>query len=400
MRRSEQDLFQGAAYLGAHARTARQRRVKGGHAPVETSRRRFDGAGQRGSDHHGVGAAGDGLGDVAAPAHAAVGDHVHVHAGLIEVAHARTGDVGDRGRLGNTDAEHRARRAGVARSHAHEHTGGAGAHEVQCGLVARAAADDHRQFELADELLQVERLDGLRDVFRRDDGPLDDEDVETGVQDGLGHPVGARGRDRRRGGDAGALHLRDALGDQFDLDRLQVHLLHPGRRLVVVEFADLFEERHRVLVTGPETLEVQDAESTEATELDRGVGRHGPVHRRTEDRQVELVGVDLPGDVDVLGIARAPRRHDGDVVEAVGLSRRFIDTDLYFCHGDLRLRNSQPKNGLALLPIYTKLVRIKSTDLPQAAWPPPLPRPMPTMTTRLLAAWFCSGNGPRVSGLV
>ena len=140
----------------------------------------------------------------------------------------------------------------------------------------------------------------------------------------------------------------DALGDEFDLDRLEVHLLHARGRLVVVEFADLLEEGHRVLVAGPETLEVQDAESAEATEFDRGVGRHRAVHRRTEHRQLELVGVDLPGDVDVLGVAGPSRGHDGDVVEAVGLSRRFIDADLNFCHGDLRLRNSNPKNGIAL----------------------------------------------------
>jgi len=171
---------------------------------------------------------------------------------------------------------------------------------VQCGLVARAAADDHRQFELADELLQVERLDGLRDVFRRDDGPLDDEDVETGVQDGLAiQSVRAGVTDAEVVMPAPFISEMRWATSSILIGSKYICCIRPSpcRRRV----RDLFEERHRVLVTGPETLEVQDAESTEATELDRGVGRHGPVHRRTEDRQVELVGVDLPGDVDVLG---------------------------------------------------------------------------------------------------
>jgi len=84
VRRSEQDLFQGAAYLGAHARTARQRRVKGGlpsgnlaparrrcqRDPIITAsaRRRWPLA-------------------MSPPCSCRRRDHVHVHAGLIEVAH-------------------------------------------------------------------------------------------------------------------------------------------------------------------------------------------------------------------------------------------------------------------------------------------------------------------------
>ena len=59
VRRSEQDLLQGAAHLRAHARAARQGRVEGRHAPVKAARRRFDGAGERRADHDGVGATGD-----------------------------------------------------------------------------------------------------------------------------------------------------------------------------------------------------------------------------------------------------------------------------------------------------------------------------------------------------
>ena len=139
---------------------------------------------QRRTDHHRVGTTGDRLGDVAAGPHAAVGDDVHVDAGLVEVADARAGRVGDRGRLRNTDAEHAATRARMARADADEHADRTGAHEVQRGGVRRATADDHGQVELADELLQVERLalGILRHVLGRHDGALHDEDVELGVE--------------------------------------------------------------------------------------------------------------------------------------------------------------------------------------------------------------------------
>ena len=65
-----------------------------------------DGGGERRAEHDGVGAAHDRLGDVAAGGHAAVGDEVDVHAGLVEVAHAGGPGVGDGGGLGDADAEH------------------------------------------------------------------------------------------------------------------------------------------------------------------------------------------------------------------------------------------------------------------------------------------------------
>ncbi len=87
-----------------------------------------------------------------------------------------------------------------------------------------------------------------------------------------------------------------------------------------------------VLVAGPEPFEVEHADATQATELD-GRGRAGhPVHGGAEERQLEAEGVDLPGDVDVLGVAGAPAGHDGDVIEPVGLSSRLEDADLDLSH--------------------------------------------------------------------
>ena len=203
---------------------------------------------------------------------------------------------------------------------------------MQAGLVGGAAADDHRKVELADEALEVEGLDRLGDVLGRDDRALDDQDVELGGQAGRRQRLRALGRHRRRRRDARLLHLADARRDQLGDDRLAVHLLHAGRGLLVVELADLLEEVGRILVAGPQALEIQHAEPAEPAQLD-GRGRaHHPVHGRAQQRQLEAVGVDLPGDVDVLGVPGAPAGHDGDVVQPVGLPPGLVNADLDLSH--------------------------------------------------------------------
>jgi hypothetical protein len=89
------------------------------------------------------------------------------------VLRARGRGVGDRRRLRHADADHAARRARVAGAHAHQDADGAGAHEVQRGLVGRAAADDDRKLERPDELFQVQGLAVRGDVLGRHDGALD-----------------------------------------------------------------------------------------------------------------------------------------------------------------------------------------------------------------------------------
>ena len=103
------------------------------------------------------------------------------------------------------------------------------------------------------------------------------------------------------------------------------------------ELGDLLEERLGVLVAGPQAFEVEHADAAEAADLDGGRRADHAVHGRGQQRQVELEGVDLPGDVDVLGVAGPPARDDGDVVEPVGPPTRLADADLDLSHaGPLR----------------------------------------------------------------
>ena len=111
-------------------------------------------------------------------------------------------------------------------------------------------------------------------------------------------------------------------GDELGPDRLGVHLLHPGGRLVVRKVCDLLEQRDRVLVAGPQALEVEHPEAAEPADQHRRVRAHHPVHRGGHERQLEPVRVDLPRDVHVLRVAGPSARDDRDVVEAVGAPDR------------------------------------------------------------------------------
>src|SRR6266545_8368064 len=179
---ADDDLLERRGLFHLHPRPARKRWMEGGHPPVVAASRRLLGAGEGRADHHRVGAAGDGLGDVAAGAHPAVGDDVAVLPCLEQVLHARSRRVGDGGRLRDAHTEHATRRAGRTRADADEHALRTGPHEVEGRLVRGTAADDRRNRKLGDELLQVQHGPIRGDVLGGDDGALDDEDVQPGLQ--------------------------------------------------------------------------------------------------------------------------------------------------------------------------------------------------------------------------
>ena len=134
--------------------------------------------------------------------------------------------------------------------------------------------------ELADELLQVERLALVFDTCSADTTvPWIDEDVELGVEHVLRVLLDPLRRERRARGDAAVLDLADARADQLVLDRLGVELLHPARRLLGRQRRDLLEERLGVLVARPQAFEVQAGEPAELADLDRGARRDDAVHR-------------------------------------------------------------------------------------------------------------------------
>src|SRR5690606_15912698 len=263
-------------------------------------------------------------------AHASVGDDVHVTTGLIEIADPGAGGVGDRRRLRNTHAEHTPGGAGGTGTDPDQHAHRSRPHQVQGGGVGGTATDDDRNLAVGDDLLEVEWLLPRRDVLGRHDGSLDDQDVQSTLECHRRELLDPLGGEAGCGDDSGRLDLRHPLADQVGLDRLQVDLLHPSGGLVGLQLGDLGEVRFRILVASPQTLEIEDAQAAEATDLDGGGGAERSVHGGSQHREFEFEGVELPADVDVVGIPSPSAGDDGYVVESVGLTTRLADTDVDF----------------------------------------------------------------------
>src|SRR6185437_16803277 len=85
-----------------------------------------------------------------------------------------------------------------------------------------------------------------------------------------------------------------------------------------------------VLVASEDALEVEHRQAAELADDSRRLRGDDAVHRGGQNRQLELVRTELPGDVDVVGVARAPGGHDRDVVEAVCTAALLAAANLYF----------------------------------------------------------------------
>src|SRR4029453_10134413 len=98
--------------------------------------------------------------------------------------------------------------------------------------------------------------------------------------------LGVLGRERTGSRHSGFSNLSDPLADELRLDRLGVDLLHsPGCLDWILDRDDLLQLRSRVVIAGPETLEIHHTEPTELPDLDSGGWRHHRVHRCSNHRE-------------------------------------------------------------------------------------------------------------------
>ena len=189
------------------------------------------------------------------------------------------------------------------------------------------------------------RLSSRGDVLGGDDRALDHEDVEARLERDLVVLAHLLRRQRRRRDHAVRLDLLDPLGDQLGLDRLAVDVLHLAGRDVLRERRDPLELRVGVLVAAEDALEVEDGQAAELADQTGGLWRDDAVERGGEQRQLEAVGTERPGDVDVVGIARPARRHDRDVVKPVGPAGLLSAPDFYFHCGIVRAPADDSQSG-------------------------------------------------------
>ena len=159
---------------------------------------------------------------------------------------------------------------------------------------------------------------------------LNDHDVQARPERSLVVLAHTLWRQRPAGDRAAGLYLLDPLGDQLRLDRLGVDLLHRHGRQLRRRRGDALKLCIRIFVAGPDPFQVQNCQAAELADLDCRRWTDHPVHRRREERELEAIRPERPGDVDVVGIASSSRRHDRDVIEAVALPDLPPASDLDF----------------------------------------------------------------------
>ena len=228
---------------------------------------RLGGTGERRAEHHDVRAGSDGLGDVAALLHAAVGDDGNVASGLCQIQVTGRGDVGDGGDLGDPDAQHLTGRACGARADTHEDGGCALLHEQVGRLGVGRVADGDRDRHEPREVKERQWLVAGREVAGRRDLRLEEEQVRALLRAERAVAAGDTRRRGERSRGACGVQLLDPAGDQRLADGGPVGLGEDVLDLPVGGRDDPVQDLCRVVVAELDALEVEDRETAEAGQL-------------------------------------------------------------------------------------------------------------------------------------
>ncbi len=195
-------------------------------------------------------------------------------------------------------------------------------HELIRRLAAHRVADQDRDLEAARQVGQREDPARRRDMARRADLRLDEEEVGPGIGRHLGVMPGRRGGGRHRRDAAGCLHAADHRANQVVPHRRGIRLgEHVRRHLAGVRRRDPLDDRRRVLVPRVEALEIDEGNAARAAHPagERHVG-HG-VHGRGQERDLEAPPADRGRDVDLRRVDGHLARHEGNLLEPVRTSQ-------------------------------------------------------------------------------
>ena len=160
----------------------------------------------------------------------------------------------------------------------------------------------------------------------------DDEQVDSGIHDGLVKFFGALRAESTGNGHSSFANFREALRDELWLDRLRIQLLHTNSGLIGGKTTNLFENRLGVFVAGPEALEVEHSETAELAHRNSCCRRDHGVHGSGNHGNVEGVGVNCPAHRDVARVARTARRHNSDVIKGVHAASAFGTANFEIIH--------------------------------------------------------------------
>jgi hypothetical protein len=306
------------------ADAARELGVASGHAPGKATGWRFLGAGEGSSEHDGVSASSECFADVAAVAHAAVGDDWDVASGVAEVLIARRRAFNGGGDLGYAYAENFTGCADSAGPDTHEHTGDPGLHQFLGRLVSNGVTNDNGDADVLDKLFKDQTSRRGGDVTSARDGGLNDKDISAGVYSNRGQFLGV-GRGTGDGTNATfRLDFPDALTDKFFLERRFRQALNDGCRIILRSGYDFGDGSSSIIVATLEALKVHNCEAAAVSELDRERGIDDGIESSGDDGEGKCVLRYAEMDIGKFGVDGDCAGDDRYFVKAVGGSEFFV----------------------------------------------------------------------------
>ncbi len=110
-------------------------------------------------------------------------------------------------------------------------------------------------------------------------------------------------RDSAGGDDAGVVNLGYPRHDQIGVGRCFIELTKPHDGGIRAELGQLDELFLGIGVAGPKTFKIEHGQPTQLTDGGGRCRARHRVHGRSQERQLQAVGIDLPRQIHQLGVS-------------------------------------------------------------------------------------------------
>ena len=127
---------------------------------------------------------------------------------------------------------------------------------MQGSGVGRNSTDNNGNIKLIDEAFEVEGLCTRGDMLGRNRRPTDHEEINTRLDNSAPIALGPLGGKLSGDHDSRVSDVLEAFGDEISLDGCRIDLLKPRDRTFGGELGNLIQDRLRIFVTSPQTIQV------------------------------------------------------------------------------------------------------------------------------------------------
>src|SRR5258705_4153662 len=235
--------------------------MRSSHTPMIAASRRFVSLGKRAAHHDRVCAASQRLANVAASAHAAVGDNRHIPRCFFEVSIARCRAIDRGSHLRNPESEHTTRSASSSRPDTNQDRSRPALHYLKSHIVPDCVSHNHRDTHFAAKFFKIERLVLRRNVTDGGNRALHNENVRASFLRDPPKFHRALRNGTHGGYNSGVLDLAHTCRNEILLDGFLGNSLQQRSNLRFTRFYDFFQDFPRVLLARLDSLQVRYGQS-------------------------------------------------------------------------------------------------------------------------------------------